>query len=78
MRDASGLRERLVRRNPPCEAAPFALILTSPTATVPAELAESRELNLADISVPPELYASPALDPSLGPLFHRADVIRLR
>jgi NAD(P)H-hydrate epimerase len=36
------------------------------------------ELYLADISVPPELYASPALDLSLGPLFHRADVIRLR
>ena len=36
------------------------------------------KLYLADISVPPELYASPALDPSLGPLFDRADVIRLR
>jgi hypothetical protein len=36
------------------------------------------EFYLADISVPPELNASPALDPSLGPLFHRADVIRLR
>jgi NAD(P)H-hydrate epimerase len=35
------------------------------------------ELYLADISVPPGLYASPALDLSLGPLFHRADVIRL-
>jgi hypothetical protein len=36
------------------------------------------ELYLADISVPPDLNASSALDPSLGPLFHRADVIRLR
>jgi NAD(P)H-hydrate epimerase len=36
------------------------------------------ELYLADISVPPELYASPALGLSLGPLFRRADVIRLR
>jgi NAD(P)H-hydrate epimerase len=35
------------------------------------------ELYLADISVPPELYASPALNLSVGPLFHRADVIRL-
>jgi NAD(P)H-hydrate epimerase len=36
------------------------------------------ELYLADISVPPELYASPALELSLGPLFRKADVIRLR
>ena len=36
------------------------------------------ELYLADISVPPELYASPALNVSVGPLFGRADVIRLR
>ena len=36
------------------------------------------ELYLADISVPPELYASPALDLSVGPLFRRADVIRPR
>jgi NAD(P)H-hydrate epimerase len=36
------------------------------------------ELYLADISVPPELYASPGLDLSPGPLFRRADVIRLR
>jgi NAD(P)H-hydrate epimerase len=36
------------------------------------------ELYLADISVPPELYASPTLDVSVGPLFHQADVIRLR
>jgi NAD(P)H-hydrate epimerase len=36
------------------------------------------ELYLADISVPPALYASPALNLSVGPLFSRADVIRLR
>ena len=36
------------------------------------------ELYLADISVPPELYASPALNVSVGPLLGRADVIRLR
>jgi NAD(P)H-hydrate epimerase len=36
------------------------------------------ELYLADISVPPDLYASPSLDVSVGPLFRRADVIRLR
>jgi len=36
------------------------------------------ELYLADISVPPELYASLPLELSVGPLFCRADVIRLR
>jgi len=35
------------------------------------------ELYLADISVPPELYASFPLGLSVGPLFCRADVIRL-
>ncbi len=36
------------------------------------------ELYLADISVPPELYASPALNVTVGSIFGRADVIRLR
>jgi hypothetical protein len=36
------------------------------------------ELYLADISLPPELYASPALNVSVGPILGRADVIRLR
>ena len=35
------------------------------------------ELYLADVSVPPELYASPALNVSAGPIFGRANVIRL-
>ena len=35
------------------------------------------ELYLADISMPPELYASPALNVSAGPIFGRANVIRL-
>ena len=36
------------------------------------------ELYLADISVPPGLYAKPELGLSLGPLFAREEVIRLR
>jgi NAD(P)H-hydrate epimerase len=36
------------------------------------------ELYLADISVPPSLYAEPALGLSVGPLFAQEDVIRLR
>lgn len=35
------------------------------------------ELYLADISVPPVLYASPQLHMEVGPLFARDDVIRL-
>ena len=36
------------------------------------------ELYLADISVPPALYASPSLRIEVGPLFAKEDVIRLR
>ena len=36
------------------------------------------ELYLADISVPPALYASPALQLSVGPLFAANDIVRLR
>ncbi len=35
------------------------------------------ELYLADISVPPSLYAGPNLGLDVGPLFHSADVIRI-
>ena len=35
------------------------------------------ELYLADISVPPSLYAGPGLGLDVGPLFHGADVIRV-
>ena len=35
------------------------------------------ELYLADISVPPSLYAKPPLGLSVGPLFARDDIIRL-
>lgn len=36
------------------------------------------ELYLADISVPPGLYASPALQIDVGPIFADSDIIRLR
>jgi NAD(P)H-hydrate epimerase len=35
------------------------------------------ELYLADIGVPPALYAAEHLDLDLGPLFHKADLLRL-
>jgi NAD(P)H-hydrate epimerase len=36
------------------------------------------ELYLADISVPPALYAEPALGLQVGPIFAESDVVRLR
>ncbi len=35
------------------------------------------ELYLADISVPPELYASPALSLQVGHIFAESDIVRL-
>lgn len=35
-------------------------------------------LYLADISVPPSLYAEPALSLSVGPIFARSDIVRLQ
>ena len=36
------------------------------------------ELYLADISVPPSLYAAPGLELEVPPLFAREEVLRLR
>jgi len=36
------------------------------------------ELYLADISVPPELYAEPALGLQVEPIFSASDIVRLR
>ena len=35
------------------------------------------ELYLADVSVPPELYARPSLALSVGPIFAKDDIVRL-
>lgn len=35
------------------------------------------ELYLADISVPPALYAGPALNLTVGPIFSTGDIVRL-
>jgi NAD(P)H-hydrate epimerase len=40
--------------------------------------AQVGELYLADISVPPALYAKPALKLEIGPIFAKSDIIRLR
>ncbi len=44
----------------------------------PEAVAHVGELYLADISVPPALYAGPALNLQVGPLFAENDIIRLR
>jgi len=44
----------------------------------PAAALNVGELYLADISVPPELYAAPGLDLTVGPLFAQGEIIRLR
>ncbi len=36
------------------------------------------ELYLADIGIPPELYAHPGLDVDVGPIFAREEIVRLR
>lgn len=36
------------------------------------------EIFLADISVPPALYAAPGLDLKVGPIFSESDIVRLR
>ncbi|MBW2257378.1 MAG: hypothetical protein JRI25_22660 [Deltaproteobacteria bacterium] len=36
------------------------------------------EVYLADIGVPPALYAGPGLGLEVGPVFHESDVVRLR
>ena len=40
--------------------------------------AQVGELYLADISVPPELYAEPALQLNVGSIFAQSDILRLR
>lgn len=44
----------------------------------PGVEAQVGELYLADISVPPELYAGPGLELEVPPIFAEADVVRLR
>lgn len=58
--------------------ATMTLALPKKGMRAPAARAYVGELYLADIGVPPELYAEPALDLVVGPLFAPADVIRLR
>ena len=56
------------------------MILALPKTGLCTETARENvgELFLADIGVPPELYAAPGLKLTVGPLFDKDDIIRLR
>jgi NAD(P)H-hydrate epimerase len=58
--------------------ATMTLALPKEGLRAPGTAVQVGELYLADISVPPNLYAEPELNLSVGPIFAQADVIRLR
>jgi NAD(P)H-hydrate epimerase len=59
-------------------AATMTLALPKEGFRVPGVAAQVGELYLADISVPPELYAGPGLNLRVGPIFARSEIVRLR
>jgi NAD(P)H-hydrate epimerase len=59
-------------------AATMTLALPKEGLRAPGVEARVGELYLADISVPPELYAAPALALQVGPIFAAGDIVRLR
>jgi NAD(P)H-hydrate epimerase len=58
-------------------AATLTLALPKVGLQAPGIREHTGELYLADISVPPELYAAPALNLKVEPLFTKSDIIRL-
>ncbi|MCB0154572.1 MAG: NAD(P)H-hydrate epimerase, partial [Anaerolineae bacterium] len=58
--------------------ATMTLALPKAGLRAPGVEAHVGELYLADISVPPALYAEPALALTVGPIFAAADIVRLR
>jgi len=58
--------------------ATMTLALPKAGLQAPAAVPHVGELYLADISVPPELYAAPGLGLTVGPLFAQGEIIRLR
>ncbi len=61
----------------PCIQATATMTLALPKAGLQGNEAVVGELYLADISVPPGLYAGPGLELEVGPIFSHDDVIRL-
>ena len=58
-------------------AATLTLALPKEGLRAPGVAAQVGELYLADISVPPELSAEPALALAVGPIFSENDIVRL-
>ena len=58
-------------------AATLTLALPKKGLRAPAAMSHVGELYLGDISVPPSLYGSPALDLMVGPIFAEDDVVRV-
>jgi NAD(P)H-hydrate epimerase len=63
----------------PAIRATATMTLALPKVGLLAETAVSHvgELYLADISVPPALYASPSLQLEVGPIFAASDILRI-
>jgi NAD(P)H-hydrate epimerase len=59
-------------------AATLTLALPKAGLRAPGVEALVGDLYLADISVPPELYAAPPLNLSVGPIFAASDIVRLK
>ena len=59
-------------------AATMTLALPKAGLRAPRVAVQAGELFLADISVPPELYATPTLNLTVGHLFAQSDILRLR
>ena len=57
--------------------ATMTLALPKEGLRAPGVAAQVGELYLADISVPPALYARPALELRVGPIFAQSDIVRL-
>ena len=75
----SGLHSTTGVAHEPAIRATVTMTLALPKTGLRADEAGANvgELYLADIGVPPELYAEPTLTLSVGPIFSRDDMIRL-
>ena len=75
----SGLDATSGLAHDPCVTAAATLTLALPKTGLAAPGARTvvGELYLADIGVPPQLYAQPPLSLTVGPIFSRSDILRI-
>lgn len=74
----SGLDTSTGTKHTPCIQARATMTLALPKQGLAANDDVVGELYLADISVPPGLYARPGLNLEVGPVFSHDDIIRLK